>query len=116
MKENPYLKLRHQGVRGKVPEHLYSNKIYDNNGESVTIFAGMLEENAWDFGYEIHFSDGSKLSKYPGSGSGWFASKVDALLFGAAAIKIAFSVFINPVARGFLESYISSLLLPKLDL
>ena len=114
MKTNPYIYLRQHGVRGTVPASFSHYLIYDRAGQSVTIFCGALDNEAWEYGYDLNLADGSHISRIPGCGKGWFRSRNDALLYAAAAIRVAFASRLDPLADKNLESFISSVANPSL--
>ena len=116
MKRNPYESKHMRGVRGSVPSQFDSIKIFDRQGESVTLFVGELEKGVYDFGYQVTLPDKTNLKKIPGVGSGWFESHHDANAYAAYAVKLAFGSRLSKPALDSITRHISQIMTPKLDL
>lgn len=116
MKINPYEKKRLVGVKGTVPDKFDSINIYDKTKESIVIFVGKLENKVYDFGFEIHLLDGTKMKRLPGVGNGWFKEYHDANAYAAYAIKIGFGSRLSKEAVLAIDFHIQKIRMPQLDI
>lgn len=114
METNPFIKLKIPGVIGTIPEHYRNISLYDNAGESISIYVGMLAQDAYDFGWLVYIPDGTRNERLPGQGSGYFKTEIDALRFGSYALRSIFYKKLSDQAKNILDSYIRSLSQPSL--
>ena len=116
MKRNVYEKFKNPGVVGKVPTTFESKKIFEKAGESLVVYIGRLDKNAYDYGFEINLKDKTHLRRLPGVGSGWFRLKDHALGFALYAILIGFKNRLTNEAEQAVKNMITFLISPELDL
>ena len=114
--KNPFEARKKRGVIGSVPTRFNSIKVYDKSLESIVLYVGELNENSFDFGFEINLLNGSHLRRLPGQGNTWFENYNDAEAYAAYAVKIGFSDALTSGAKSALIAHINKILTTKLDL